>query len=302
MTIVVACACGKSLPLRNELAGERIRCPGCGGTIDVPAIAAQADPAFDRDKFLLRQRVLSIAQAYDVRGDDNAEILFVKRPTHLLMSILGILAGIVVFFFVTFAGGIGLAAAAAALGIQAPNNPAVMGPIILAMVILAMLATIATVVAIVPKRHVYFHRDPKSQATLLEIHQDSKLMPFQPRYTLVCPQEGPIARFSKNVFVSLLRKRWWCHDMAGNPICTAYEDSIILSLLRRLFGPMLGLLRTNYVIVRGAQVDGERLGEFNRKLTLFDRYVLDLSADPTRSLDRRIALAMGVMLDTGDGR
>ena len=56
------------------------------------------------------------------------------------------------------------------------------------------------------------------------------------------------------------------------------------------------------MIVRGSSADGERLGEFNRKLTLFDRYVLDLSADPTRSLDRRIALAMGVMLDTGDGR
>jgi hypothetical protein len=69
-----------------------------------------------------------------------------------------------------------------------------------------------------------------------------------------------------------------------------------------LFGPAFGLLRTNYVIVRGSSADGDRLGEFNRKLTLFDRYVLDLSADPTRSLDRRIALAMGVLLDTGDGR
>jgi hypothetical protein len=279
MTIVVTCTCGRSLPLRNELAGELIRCPACGGTIDVPTVSLQADPVFDRDRFLLRQRVLSIAEAYDVRGDDDLPLLFVRRPAHLLWNLLAILVGLVVFVVVGFAG-------------------AVVG----AAFVLTSLATIAAVVAISPKRHVYFHRDPKSKETLLEIHQDSKLMPFRPRYTLVCPREGPLARFSKNIFVSLLRKRWWCHDLEGNPICTAYEDSLILSLLRRLLGPMYGLLRTNYVIVGGDHADGERIGEFNRKLTILDRYVLDLTADPTRTLDRRIALALGVMLDTGDRR
>ena len=46
----------------------------------------------------------------------------------------------------------------------------------------------------------------------------------------------------------------------------------------------------------------EVFGEFNRKFTLFDRYVLDLSADADRTFDRRIALAVGVMLDTGERR
>ena len=36
------------------------------------------------------------------------------------------------------------------------------------------------------------------------------------------------------------------------------------------------------------------IGEFNRKLTLLDRYVLDLTADRQRVFDRRIALALGV--------
>jgi hypothetical protein len=44
------------------------------------------------------------------------------------------------------------------------------------------------------------------------------------------------------------------------------------------------------------------LGEFKRKLTILDRYVLDLGADRARTLDRRIAVAMGVMLDTGERR
>jgi hypothetical protein len=44
------------------------------------------------------------------------------------------------------------------------------------------------------------------------------------------------------------------------------------------------------------------LGEFNRKFTLLDRYVLDLSRDRSNYLDRRIAIALGVMLDTGERR
>jgi hypothetical protein len=48
--------------------------------------------------------------------------------------------------------------------------------------------------------------------------------------------------------------------------------------------------------------DGSILGEFNRKFTILDRYVVDLTDDPDRYLDRRIALALGIMLDTGEGR
>lgn len=301
MAIQVECPCGRTLRLKNEFAGERIRCPDCDGTIDVPAIAPQADALFDRDRFLLRQRVMSISQVYDVRDDHDRSILYVKRPTALWWAILGILAGVVVFFLI-FLGGLAVLQMLTLDGGGRRIDGPFVGALVIGLVLLSILSTIATVVAIIPRRHVFFYRDPGQKESVLEIHQKSKLMPFRPRYTLVCPEQGPIATFSKNVFYSLFRKRWWCHDLEGNAICTAYEDSIILSLLRRLFGPAFGLLRTNYVIVRGSSADGERVGEFNRTLTLFDRYVLDLSADPTRSLDRRIALAMGVMLDTGDGR
>ena len=59
------------------------------------------------------------------------------------------------------------------------------------------------------------------------------------------------------------------------------------------------MLRANYIIIDPQE---RLLGEFNRKFTLLDRYVLDLTHDPTRGLDRRLALALGVMLDTGERR
>ena len=77
------------------------------------------------------------------------------------------------------------------------------------------------------------------------------------------------------------------------------EDSIVLSLLRRVLGPLFGVLRTNFVIQRPR---GDVIGEFNRKFTLRDRYVLDMTADAEHTLDRRIAFALGVMLDSGERR
>jgi hypothetical protein len=83
----------------------------------------------------------------------------------------------------------------------------------------------------------------------------------------------------------------------------AIEDSVVLSLLRRVLGSLFGVLRTNFVLVLlGGPQHGTVIGEFNRKFTLFDRYVLDLSADPERQFDRRVALALGLMLDTGERR
>jgi hypothetical protein len=63
---------------------------------------------------------------------------------------------------------------------------------------------------------------------------------------------------------------------------------------------MFGLLRTNFIILRPDSEDV--IGEFKRKFTILDRYVLDMTGDPQRLMDRRVALALGVMLDTAERR
>src|SRR4051812_46513342 len=45
MPIVVTCSCGKTLRARDELAGKRCRCPGCGHGVTVPFPVATATPA-----------------------------------------------------------------------------------------------------------------------------------------------------------------------------------------------------------------------------------------------------------------
>jgi hypothetical protein len=151
-----------------------------------------------------------------------------------------------------------------------------------------------------PKRHVTFYRDDTMRERLLEVLQDHKVQIIIATYTIRDPKQKVLATLRKNYLYNIFRKRWQCFAPDGTVLCVAMEDSIILSLLRRVLGAFFGLLRTNYIIQRGTT--DTIVGEFNRKMTLLDRYVLDMKKDPRRQLDRRIMLALGVMLDTGERR
>jgi hypothetical protein len=219
------------------------------------------------------------------------------RRTFPLRTVLAALA-----FIVTWAAVIGGTIAAAmaidrSLMDREENAAAIIGVAAL----VGLIAAIAVAIVSSPKRHVVFYRDENQSEKLLEVLQDRKFQPIVATYT-VCDTSGQvIAHFRKNYLYNFLRKRWdvLTHDKS-QLLCQAMEDSIILSLLRRFLGPMLGLLRTNFIITTP---DRERvIGEFNRKFTILDRYVLDLTSDPQRQFDRRVALALGVMLDTGEKR
>ena len=164
----------------------------------------------------------------------------------------------------------------------------------------AIVALIAVGVGLSAKRHVTFYRDQSKRDKLLDVLQDRKWQPITATYTVRDRTGRTLALLWKNYLYNIIRKRWYVKAPDGTTLYVAKEDSIILSLLRRLLGPLFGLLRTNFIIVRDGSEDV--VGEFNRKFTLLDRYVLDLKADGARVLDRRVALALGVMLDTGERR
>jgi hypothetical protein len=107
----------------------------------------------------------------------------------------------------------------------------------------------------------------------------------------------PLARLGKNLLPDILRKKWTCDAPNGRRLCVAQEDCIARALLRRL---LTSLIVLNFVFLRGDS--DEEIGHFNRRLRLLDRYVLDMSGDRSRTLNRRLALALGVMLDTGERR
>jgi hypothetical protein len=149
------------------------------------------------------------------------------------------------------------------------------------------------------ERHISFYRSETEQERVLEVRQDQLVVLARATFSLVDPAGNLLGTFEKRYIYNLFRKQWNFLSPAGVLLYVAKEDSILLSLLRRVLGSFFGLLRTNYVILDAQE---RLLGQFSRKLTLMDRYVLDMSADPTHAMDRRVALALGVLLDTGEKR
>jgi uncharacterized protein YxjI len=296
LSVRVTCECGTSYDLKEEFAGRLVQCPQCGRETRAPnaaeAAQAQADPVFDRDIFLLRQQMLKISEKYDVGDEQGNKILYVERPAHFLRNLGALLAAAAVWF-----GGVALLITIVdTLPAQSAARDIVSVIGMLAIFVGAPLLGIV----LSAKRHVTFYRDQTKRARLMDVLQDKKFQPITSTYTVRDARGQPLASFKKNWLYNLFRKRWYVHAADGRELYVAKEDSVILSLLRRFLGPLFGLLRTNFIILPSGTEDV--VGEFKRKFTILDRYVLDMSGDPQRSMDRRIALALGVMLDTGERR
>jgi hypothetical protein len=292
--ITVSCPCGEVFELKPEYAGRLLECPVCArhlragrGPSSRPPTPG-ADPAFDRDVFLLRERVLSITSKYEVWAEDGSPIAYVERPTYPVRTLLAYVAGAIAAFIV-----LGwVASASANAGVNALTA------------LLGWAAALATFMVVSmsarPLRHVTVYRDETRREILLRVLQDQRVAVLVRTYTVTCGDGTTLARLGKSYLHNIVRKRWTIADPGGRLQALAIEESIVLSILRRVLGSLFGVLRTNFVFVRPD--GGEVLGEFNRKFTVLDRYVLDLTADEERALDRRIALASGIMLDTGERR
>lgn len=306
MPISVTCSCGKSYNLKDEFAGRQLTCPNCRTLLQVatqpdalPNLTSSrnghvhhqlVDRAFNRDKFLLRQKVLTISEKYDVCDEQGTPVLYVERPAHLFRNLGAIFAGLI-------AGSISMMLFFTLAGVVPDFLKSVL---VLLGVVSWFVVTFVVTVILSQKRHVTVYRDKSKQEPMIKVLQDKKWEFITATFT-VRDTQGELAKFRKNYLYDFFRKRWQCYAPDGSLICVAQEDSIILALLRRfLVGTFFGLLRTNFIISQGSS--DRVIGEFNRKFTILDRYVLDMSADLHQALDRRIAIALGIMLDTGERR
>lgn len=296
MPVHVTCECGTAYDLKDEFAGKLVKCPQCGRPARAPGAGAavatmEGDPAFDRDIFLLRQQMLRISEKYDVGDEQGNKIIFVERPAHALRNIGAALVTLAGLFF-------GMPAWIALIDGLKPGPVQTIAGIVGVFVIL--IGSVALGIALSVKRHVTFYRDQSKREKLLDILQDKKFQPITMTYTVRDARGRKLAKLGKNWLYNMIRKRWYVWAPDGRVLFLAKEDSIILSLLRRFLGPLFGILRTNFIFLPAGTEDV--IGEFKRKFTILDRYVLDMSADTQNLMDRRIAIALGVMLDTGERR
>ena len=147
------------------------------------------------------------------------------------------------------------------------------------------------------RAHIEIFDDDTKAAKRLRLRQD-RIIAINQVFTLLTPDDQVICTFERQGLLSMLRRTWHIRGPDGQEIAQAREDSWGKAIFRRI-GPFGEFMRTNFDI---ELLDGTKVGAFNRQLTLTDKYVLDLTDDPGRRLDRRIAVGLAILLDTAEGR
>jgi len=124
-----------------------------------------------------------------------------------------------------------------------------------------------------------------------------KVLDISATYDVVDTVKGEKAgALKRKGMKSIIRDEWEIYDRQGVLIGKLEEDSQALALLRRF---LTNLIPQTYNFF----VQGQKVGEFRQAFNPFTyRATMDLSADRGKLLDRRLALAAGILLLAIEGR
>ena len=152
------------------------------------------------------------------------------------------------------------------------------------------------------KEDIRFFADEAESQELFRIKARSMFDMGGARYDVNAAGGSPVGVLEHVFGKSLLRSTWKVTDAEGGEVMTAQERSMPMAIARRVvdfvpYGEWLPI-PYNFDLMR----EGRVIGHLNRKFQVRDRYVLDLSGDGERKLDRRLGIALAIGLDTLQNR
>jgi hypothetical protein len=158
------------------------------------------------------------------------------------------------------------------------------------------------------RRNITVYADDSASQQVMTLYQEHYLELIKREYTITDEQSGEKVGFaSRHNIKSWFRRRWDVTDASGAAFVVR-ENSSAMTVIRRLvdwipYVNLVGwLIPTNFEFYAADPAGLTRLGTFNRKRSITDKYVMDLAGDGSRRLDRRLAVAMGLLLDTAEAR
>jgi len=152
------------------------------------------------------------------------------------------------------------------------------------------------------KEDIRFFADEQETQELFRIKARSMFDIGGARYDVTDAMGASIGALEHVFGKSFLRSTWRVRDAEGAEVATAQERSLPMAIARRVvdfvpYGEWVPI-PYNFDLLS----DGRVIGHMNRKLQLRDRYVLDLSGDHDRKLDRRLGIALAIGLDALQNR
>jgi uncharacterized protein YxjI len=152
------------------------------------------------------------------------------------------------------------------------------------------------------KEDIRVYADEGETQELFRIKARSVLDTGGSRYDVVTAQGEPIGVLHHRFKESLLRSTWSVHASNDTEVARARERSLPFAILRRAkeLSEVADAIPIPYNF--DLLIDGKVVGSLNRKFQIRDRYILDLSGDHERRIDRRLGIALAVGLDTLQNR
>jgi uncharacterized protein YxjI len=156
------------------------------------------------------------------------------------------------------------------------------------------------------KEDIRFFTDESKSEELLRIKARQAFDP-RARYDITAADGSKLGEIQKVFGKSLLRSTYEIHPATGGDPLVARERSMGVALFRRLVGfvPYLDNFADwlpipyHFDFLRGEEV----IGSHERKRWSFrDRYTIDMSGDPQRTVDRRLIMAIAVGMDALQAR
>lgn len=156
------------------------------------------------------------------------------------------------------------------------------------------------------KEDIGFYTDDSRSVELMRIKARQRFDP-RARYDVAAADGSKIGEIQKVFGASLLRSTYRLYDSSGQEVATVSEKSLIVALIRRavhlipFVENFANWLPIPYHFT--LEHNGVELGSHRRQLgKLLDVYAIDMSGDPTRTVDRRLVLAIAVAMDALQAR
>jgi uncharacterized protein YxjI len=151
------------------------------------------------------------------------------------------------------------------------------------------------------KEDIRFFADESESQELFRLKARSILDTGGSRYDVADATGQPIGVLHHVLRKSIFRSTWEVSGANGTT-ATAQERSLPLAIARRVidFVPYGEWVPIPYNF--DLHLDDRVIGHLNRKFQLRDSYVLDLTGDHERKLDRRLGIALAIGLDALQNR
>lgn len=151
------------------------------------------------------------------------------------------------------------------------------------------------------KEQIRVFADETQNQALFEI-KARRVIEIGGNYDVVAADGTAIGTLEKRFKKSLIRSTWGVLDPQGTELMLAQEKSAAVAVMRRV-KEVVSIADLIPLPYHFTFLKGEReVGGLRRVMSLRDQYVLDVSGDAERSIDRRLAISLAIALDALQGR